>query len=296
MTLRNPFAGFADHRFFSVAAAILVFFGCASRLDSEEQQAARSAKNAQSNNLGIQQGRQVFESSCAACHGLDGRGGERGPDIATKQKVQARSDAELVHIVENGVLGTGMPSFESLGSIRIKSLILYVRTLQGRAASAQLPGNPEKGKALFFGKAECSECHMARGAGGFIGSDLSVYARARSVEELRRAIAMPNANQGARGETVVVTTRDGQKYSGIARNEDNFSLQLQTLDGTFHLFLKSELEHLERQPESLMPSDYGSKLSQRELDDLVSFLLSTANAREAQSARRRKSGERPADR
>jgi hypothetical protein len=36
------------------------------------------------------------------------------------------------------------------------------------------------------------------------------------------------------------------KYSGRVRNEDNFSLQLQTLDGAFHLFMKSELRSFER--------------------------------------------------
>src|SRR5215831_9195377 len=31
--------------------------------------------------------RQAFSSICASCHGLDARGGERGPDIATRPEV-----------------------------------------------------------------------------------------------------------------------------------------------------------------------------------------------------------------
>jgi Zn-finger nucleic acid-binding protein len=77
---------------------------------------------------------------------------------------------------------------------------------------------------------------------------------------------------------VLATTREGRQFTGIARNEDNFSLQLQSLDGAFHLFAKSDLEHLEYQPKSLMPSDYGSVLSRGELDDLVSYLIRTAQA------------------
>jgi len=80
---------------------------------------------------------------------------------------------------------------------------------------------------------------------------------------------------------VVVTTRDGQKFSGIMRNEDNFSLQLQTLDGAFHLFLKAELENVTHQPNSLMPSDYASTLSPDELNDLVSFLIAAAHGRKS---------------
>jgi len=32
--------------------------------------------------------------------------------------------------------------------------------LQGRREAGKLPGNPEAGKVLFFGKARCAECHM----------------------------------------------------------------------------------------------------------------------------------------
>jgi hypothetical protein len=45
---------------------------------------------------------------------------------------------------------------------------------------------------------------------------------------------------------MIISTQDGQNYSGRVRSEDNFSLQLQTLDGAFHLFMKSELRSFER--------------------------------------------------
>ncbi len=75
---------------------------------------------------------------------------------------------------------------------------------------------------------------------------------------------------------VVVTTPDGQTLTGVVRNEDNFSLQLQTADGTLHLLNRPELRSIEYQPRSLMPDDYASRLRHEELDDLVSYLLSVA--------------------
>src|SRR3989442_6159126 len=54
-------------------------------------------------------------------------------------------------------------------------------------------------------------------------------------------------------------------YTTLFRS--NFSLQLQSLDGTFHLFSKADLDQLEFLPKSLMPSDYGSVLSSGEIDD-----------------------------
>src|SRR3984957_1711549 len=47
--------------------------------------------------------RQIFAGTCAGCHGLDGRGAERGPNIATRVEVRRRSDEELLRILRNGV-------------------------------------------------------------------------------------------------------------------------------------------------------------------------------------------------
>jgi hypothetical protein len=59
---------------------------------------------------------------------------------------------------------------------------------------------------------------------------------------------------------------------------------LQTLDGAFHFLMKSELDHIEYQPQSLMPSDYGSALSRQELDDLISFLVSSSKSSKARQS------------
>src|SRR5690348_3857846 len=59
-------------------------------------------------------GTQIFASACASCHGLDGRGGERAPDIAQARAVQQLSNQQLTRILSAGIPGTGMPSFRSL--------------------------------------------------------------------------------------------------------------------------------------------------------------------------------------
>jgi hypothetical protein len=66
--------------------------------------------------------------------------------------------------------------------------------------------------------------------------------------------------------------------TGIARNEDNFSLQLQTKDGAFHFLEKSSLRALEHRPEPVMPSDYATRLSAQEINDLISYLMSEARS------------------
>jgi cytochrome c oxidase cbb3-type subunit 3 len=218
-------------------------------------------------------GRQIFENRCSGCHGLDGRGGERAPDIASQPAARHRSDAAIAHTIRAGIPSVGMPASPTLDDSTLRSLVAYVRFLQGQTSVAKLPGDPARGKSLFFGKARCSECHTLAGSGGFLASDLSSYARNHGSDEIRQAIVNPTKAGRALALTAV-TTGDGNRYSGVARNEDNFSLQLQSPDGAFHLFQKSELASITRENRSLMPSDYLSTLSPIELNDLIAFLMS----------------------
>jgi cytochrome c oxidase cbb3-type subunit III len=226
-------------------------------------------------------GKQAFASTCAECHGLDGKGSERAPNIADRQTVQRLSDAQIFQIIENGIPGTGMPAFHSLSNSQIKTLVSYLRTLQGREKTTSLPGDPTRGKTIFFGKAGCSGCHMVAGEGGFIASDLSAYAGVHSVKQIRDDITKPADSQNGRVRLVTTTLHGGEKYVGRVRDEDNFSLQLETLDGAFHFMSKSDIEKLEYDSKPLMPSDYSSRLEPGELDDIVSYLMSLAGASES---------------
>ena len=222
-------------------------------------------------------GRQAFAANCAACHGLDGLGTQRAPNIVTGARGQQLSPADILRIVSDGIPGTGMPGFLFLGEERIKAIVSYVTGLQGKNNAAPVPGDPGQGGQLFFGAAGCSSCHMVRGKGGFMGPDLSDYAQTRPAERIKAAITDPAARE-LRVSVVTAITMDGQQYRGIVRNEDNFSLQLQSQDGSFHFFSKAALKRIDREPASIMPSDYGSKLTPTQLDDLVSYLLSVSHA------------------
>jgi cytochrome c oxidase cbb3-type subunit 3 len=223
-------------------------------------------------------GKQTFSSTCANCHGLDGRGGERAPNIAENPKVLKLSDAQIAHIIENGIPGTAMPAFHSLEAADVEAVVTFLRTLQGTRQTVKLPGDPVRGETMFFGKAGCSGCHMVAGKGGFIASDLSGYASTHDAEQIRSAITSPAQVSDRQARLVTATTRNGQKFVGRIRNEDNFSLQLQALDGVFYFVAKPDLDGLEYSSVTLMPSDYSSTLSPNELNDVVSYLMSVSRA------------------
>jgi cytochrome c oxidase cbb3-type subunit III len=234
-------------------------------------------QNAGRKNASMSAGKQAFASTCGGCHGLDGKGGERAPNIADRPSVQHLTDAQISHIIQNGKPGTGMPAFHTLTDAQVKSIVAYLRALQGAKRTAHLPGDPTRGQTLFFGKAGCSSCHMVAGQGGFIGADLSEYARTEGIEEIRTAIVDPASSKSGQVHLVTATLHNGDRFVGRIRNEDNFSLQLQELNGTFHLLLKSDIKSIESNSQPLMPSDYGSTLAPQELNDIISYLMSVAN-------------------
>jgi cytochrome c oxidase cbb3-type subunit 3 len=268
---------------------LLCAFVAIQRVASQGQNSPPSASGLERAKTPNVDGQRIFESRCAGCHGLDGRGGERAPDISSSEKTQRRSDDELSRIIAGGLPGTGMPAFASLGS-SLKNVVAYLRQLQGKDDSAKFPGDVKRGRELFYGKARCSECHAIAGSGGFIASELTGFGGNRSADQILQAIVKPS-NANRLGGKMIVKMRDGKEYSGVVRNEDNFSLQLQTLDGSFVLFQKSGLASFSHQPDSLMPADYGATLSRDELNDLVSFLMSAARGVKGQAGANNKPGD-----
>ena len=239
--------------------------------------AQQPAQKSPAHSAQLQRARQLFATTCAACHGLDGMGSERAPNIVSDPQAQKLSASELFSVISGGVPGTGMPPFQQLGKPAITSLVAYVRSLRGKNQTAtQLPGNPKSGEALFFGTAQCSTCHMASGRGGFIAPDLSAYGQTHAAEQIKSAIVNPAATDSVK-PMVTATAANGDHYQGILRNEDNFSLQLQSENGAFHFLSKADLKTIERGQGSIMPSDYSSRLSAVQLNDIVSYLLSLRN-------------------
>ena len=255
------------------AAWIAVVLICA--LTASHAQ-TRTEKPKQSNQASAA-GRQTFESSCAPCHGLNGKGGERAPDIATRPEIVRLSDNETLKVLRNGILQKGMPPFAALGPAKLSDALNYLRSLQGKSKALTLMATSEEGKDIFTGKGGCSQCHMIHGAGGFLGPDLSDYGASHSADNVRSAIVSADKRPGSRKGLVHATTNDGRQISGLVRNEDNFSVQLQALDGTFHLLDKSAVSELTSDSAPLMPDNYGSSLSKSELDQLVGYLLSVAH-------------------
>jgi kynurenine formamidase/cytochrome c5 len=85
----------------------------------------------------------LFGSNCAICHGRDGRGAVRLPNLPDFSKTEfqdSRSESLLISSVANG--RNSMPAFgEILSQNQIRSLVRFVRLFRKPAGAAALPAD-----------------------------------------------------------------------------------------------------------------------------------------------------------
>lgn len=231
----------------------------------------------------IKEGASLFRANCSPCHGLNARGGGRGPDLTSGRWTHGSSDDEVFHTISQGVPGTEMPA-NALEDSEVRTIIAYLRSL-APPRNITVAGDPAKGKEIFFGDVGCSTCHMVRGVGGVLGPDLSRVGAARSVsylidsirdpdKELSSGMADPNNHYGLPlvYDTVTVVTTSGEKITGVARNEDTYSIQMITTAQQVQSFLKRDLKEVSHQRRSLMPPYSEDGLDAVQLQDLISYL------------------------
>ena len=215
-------------------------------------------------------GRKLFATSCSACHGASGEGG-RGPNLTTGRAIRRLNDKGMFTTIRSGVPGTDMPP-TNLPDDQTWRLVAFVRDLSAPAYESRLPGDPDAGGAIFFGKGGCAGCHMIQGRGGFLGPDLTDAGALHTVPQLREALLKPSARIADGYQGVTATTLEGAKISGVARNNDDFSIQILDAKGDLHLLSKSTLREVVFQKNSLMPEDYGHRLTPDEIANVLAFV------------------------
>lgn len=253
----------------------------------------------------IAEGSKLFAPSCgiAYCHGTGGVGGG-APGLRGK----GLDAAYLFKTIANGIPGTGMLRFKSeLSEEQIWKLVAFIMA-DAKTGSAQsenpvadkpasrsstvpmksaapaavssLAGDVQAGKALFFDLAQaksCQSCHSFAGEGTPIGPDLSKLGT-RSARELFLNVIMMRGNKDSRYATVILTLKNGDKVLGVKKEEDGESIRVYDtteLPAVLRTVQKSDVVKVESRDESVMPKDYASIYTMKQLLDLVTFLKSS---------------------
>jgi cytochrome c oxidase cbb3-type subunit 3 len=254
--------------------ALIVLF-CAGFMASA--QATRPANPLGNGPEVVQAGRKLFNATCTGCHGIDGGEGSRGPELGGTRRYFRLSEGAIFGVVKNGIPGTAMPNM-GLADNDAWRIVAFIRNLRGTASDNLVPGDAEHGMVIFKGKGKCQQCHMIRGEGGTIGPDLSSIGAQVSLAHLREELTqnlpippgyVPVRLVGPKGEVV----------SGIAKNDDDFSIQILDENNNLHLYDKSSLRSITYAKQSLMPHDIDKKLTAEEFQDLLAMLSKQARTK-----------------
>jgi PQQ-dependent dehydrogenase (methanol/ethanol family) len=222
-------------------------------------------------------GKRVFDATCTVCHGPNGAGSERAPALDSGRFKHGGEDFEIFQTIQKGVPGTPMPSFSALSAGQTWQLVTYVRSLSraaSTAASVLTNGDAGRGEQLFFGAGQCSTCHEIEGRGVSLADDLSEIGKQAPAaiqagiehELSRRRFQFGGVNQ----RYVDVTLQDGAQVHGLVKNEDSFTVVLQTLDGTYRSLERRQIRTVTNTGQPLVPGD--THLSVDHRADLLAYL------------------------
>jgi cytochrome c oxidase cbb3-type subunit III len=196
----------------------------------------------------------------------------------------------MFQVISNGIPGTAMPANGTNGQgvgmtdEEIWQIIAYIRSQEVKAPATAL-GNAGRGKDLFYGDANCSLCHMVEGKGGRLGPELTGVGGSRTREAIVDSVRNPSRRLAwglteatkefpQEYESVTVVTANGMEIRGVTLNEDSFTVQIMDAGEKIHLLEKDKLRSFKKSRESAMPK-YGSDvLNDKDLGDIVAFLLS----------------------
>jgi cytochrome c oxidase cbb3-type subunit 3 len=207
----------------------------------------------------LARGKGLYESNCAACHGIDLRGGQQGgPNLLRSQTVLSDKEGELIApIVQGGrpnppAGAPPMPAFP-FPPDDIKAVAEYLHSVLGRAGNQGRPpegdlvppekalvGDASAGQAVF--SARCATCHSVTG-------DLrAVASRVPDPRELQNLWVAGRAGGGRGGRgggtptrpvTVTVTPVSGPRVEGRLVRIDDFIVALVQEDGSRRTFSRN---------------------------------------------------------
>jgi putative heme-binding domain-containing protein len=182
------------------------------------------------------------------------------------------SEDQFFRVVRSGQ-GTDMPRFssEQTADAQVWEILAHLRSLSQAGPSEPVRGNAENGARIF--RTSCAGCHRVNGVGGALGPDLSRVGAMRSASGLMAKVRDPNRSRVAGYRPVSVVLSDGRRIRGVIKNEDAFSIQVMDVSERIQGFSKTGVREIVRESRSAMPAFGPDRLSDSDLRDLVSHLM-----------------------
>ncbi len=271
-------------RIFLKKTAIAVFVGCAGaamlffQVSAQEAQAPTPVISAGEAAQAVRD----FNSTCAACHGENGGGGDRAPALIDNPHLRTLDAGGIEAIIRTGQ--RAMPPFPNLPQAELSRLGAWLHSLNISGLQSAPPEQVAAGEAYFYGAGWCSGCHMVRGRGASSGPDLSAIAARTTKAELEHWLDDPTSLMGTKSLPICpgyafcpdfqwamqnVVMKSGEKLRGFARRRTEREVALQTLDGKFRMIPIEAISTIVQDKQSVMPKFHGNATERR---DLLAYL------------------------
>jgi putative heme-binding domain-containing protein len=136
------------------------------------------------------------------------------------------------------------------------------------AAGGSQQGNASAGRAVF--NKICAQCHTLFDSGGKVGPDIT-GANRTDLNYLLETILDPNAVIPNEYRTTEIETKDGRSLTGIAKQQDDKTVTLQTANEILKV-PRNEIASQRQTELSMMPEGLLAPLSDQEVRDLIYYL------------------------
>lgn len=190
--------------------------------------------------------------------------GRTSPRVLQEPLVSNRlavlGSADVQHAVE--VLTQSLPPPDQQIAMRIASI---------RTRYAAQDVDVSAGRAGFT--KHCGICHQIAGEGANIGPQLDGVGN-RGLERLLEDVINPNQNVDFTFQTTILATQDGQLISGLKLRDEGDVVVIADAAGKEIRIRSSEIETQRTTRLSPMPDNVADTLSEKELCDLLAYLLS----------------------
>ena len=136
-------------------------------------------------------------------------------------------------------------------------------------------GDRDRGRRIFESTTTaCSTCHQVGYVGGRVGPDLTKIGAIRTERDLLEAVVYPSASFVRSFEPVMVTTKDGEEYAGVAQQASADSMVIVSGPGAEHRIVMKDVIEMRPGTVSVMPDGLVQALAPPQLSDLIAFLES----------------------
>ena len=136
-------------------------------------------------------------------------------------------------------------------------------------------GDTRRGHEVFMSKkAACITCHKLGYGGGRLGPDLTSIGRVRNRRDLLEAMVFPSISIVRGYEPVSVELKDGRVVSGIVTSENGTELVVSADAQKTHHIARSDIADIVPSSVSPMPNGFAAALTQQDIADVITFLMS----------------------